>query len=282
MSALGWILTFLAVWLGLSFATTEQVLPDPMAGMALALAVLLCVVAIYHWRGERALLQMMRRGVIVFVPIVLVLSVPIWLLLSDNALDVRLRQAILAGLIIMAGWLTTFILQEERRLSDRQDRRRDTLIALQSETYNILSKIDNQAIKTNAKNVQQKMRTSAMGPAAYVPFSTSESAPIVFNTVADSIPLLKPDTLRPVLRFYAEYEDLRSIISDMRSPDYAALSGERRVSIHQELTRRRIVTLRWGMAAQIAVNRALGMSDDRARSFARSGLNPDILPEVEE
>ena len=282
MSAVAWIITFLAIWTGLSFVSTGYVVADPMAAIALVLLVLVIVLGVYHWRNERALLQMLRRGLTVLVPILLVLSIPIGLLILHDGLDIRLRQAILAGLIIMAGWLTTFVLQEERRLSDRTDRRLDTLIALQSETYNILSKIDNQAIKKTASEVQQKMRTGGMGPFAYVPFSTSESPPIVFTTVSESVPLLKPATLRPVLRFYAEYEDLRSLIADMRAPDYHGLSPERRVDIHKELIRRRIVTLRWAMAAQIAVNRALGMSEDKARSFERSGLNQDILPAEDE
>lgn len=282
MSALGWIASFLVAWLGLSFATTGVVLPDRMAALAAVLLVLVAILGIYHLRRERGLLRLLRRGFAVLLPIVLAILLPVTWLITDTALDVRLKQAVLAGLIIVAGWLTTFVLQEERRGSDRADRRRDTLTALQSETYNILSKIDNQAIRENAEAVQQKMRTAGMGPGAYIPFSTSESPPIVFNAVSDSISLLSPATIRPVLRFYTEYEDLRSIIEDMRGDEFLALAPERRIALHRELTRRRIVTLRWGMAAQIAINRALGLPEEKARAFQRSGLNDDIQPEGDE
>lgn len=282
MSALGWIASFLVVWLGLSFATTGVVLPDRMAGLAATLLVLLAILALYRLRGEGALLRLLRRGLVVLLPIVLAILLPVVWVISDTGLDLRLKQAILAGLIIVAGWLTTYVLQEERRATDRADRRRDTLTALQSETYNIFSKIDNQAIKPNAETVQQKMRTSGMGPGAYIPFSTSESPPIVFNAVSDTISLLSPATIRPVLRFYTEYEDLRSVIEDMRGEEFRALSPERRIAVHRELTRRRIVTLRWGMAAQIAINLALGLPEDKARAFQRSGLNENIQPEGDE
>lgn len=282
MVALGWIATFLAVWLGLSFATTGVVLADRMAGLAAVFLALVALLTAYRLRRERDLLRLLRRGLVVLLPVVLAILLPMIWVVSETALDVRLRQAILAGLIIVAGWMTTYVLQEERRGGDRADRRRDTLTALQSETYNILSKIDNQAIHANAKIVQQKMATSGLGPNAYLPFSTSESPPIVFNAVSDSISLLSPATIRPVLRFYTEYEDLRSLIEDMRGEDFRNLAPSRRIAIHQELTRRRIVTLRWGMAAQIAINVALGLPEEKARAFKRSGLNRSIQPEGDE
>ncbi|WP_299615265.1 hypothetical protein [uncultured Tateyamaria sp.] len=247
--------------------------------MALVILTLIGLLAGYWRWGERTVVQMLLRGALVLVPVLAAALVPIIWTMSADWIDVRLRQGILAGLVIISGWLAGFLFQEERKQRDRDNRRADTLTALQSEIYNTISKIDNQAITDTARTQQDRMLRGGEGPMAYMPFSTSESAPIVFDAVSDAIPLLRTSTIRPVLRFYAEYADLRTIVEDMRLEEFKTLSPERRVAVHKELTRRRIVTLRWGMRALIAVNIALGMTESEAKNIERSGLNPKITPE---
>lgn len=279
MPALVWISVFLVVWAGLCATMIGFGAIDPSLIMALIVLTLIGLLVGYWRWGERTVVQMLLRGALVLVPVLAAALVPIIWTMSAGWIDVRLRQGILAGLIIVSGWLAGFLFQEERKQRDRDNRRADTLTALQSEIYNTISKIDNQAITETAQTQQERMLSGGDGPMPYVPFSTSESAPIVFDAVSDAIPLLRTDTIRPVLRFYAEYSDLRTIVEDMRLDEFKALSPERRVAVHKELTRRRIVTLRWGMRALIAVNIALGMTEAEARKIKRSGLNPRITPE---
>jgi len=281
MPALAWIISFLAAWTVLSAFALGIWVPDLMTILAGLLVALGAVLMWFHRRGDDGFLRILGRGGLVLLPIILVVMIPVAWVFRADWMDVRLQQGILAGLIIASGWVATFLFQEERAQRARTDLRRDTLTALQSEIFNILSKIDNQDIVGSARIQQQKMRTGGLGPNAYLPFSTTESAPIVFDAISDSIPVLKPGTIRPVLRFYAEYEDLRSIVSDMRSDAYRVLSVDRRISVHEELTRRRKVTLRWGLTALIAVNEALGMSKGDAANISRSDKNTDIMPAVE-
>ena len=76
MSALGWIASFLVVWLGLGFATTGVVLSDRMALLAAVLLGLVALLAVYWLRGERDLLRMLRRGGLVLLPILLTMLSP--------------------------------------------------------------------------------------------------------------------------------------------------------------------------------------------------------------
>jgi hypothetical protein len=280
MAALRWIGIGLAAWLVYRVWIGAAAWPPDARTAAASAMLALVVVLLLYRRKQVALLSVLGRGVAILLPISLAFLVPILLVLSLPALDVRLKQATIAALIIAAGWVTTFVFQQEREQKLRDDRRQDTLSALQQEIFNVLSKLDSQDIRASAQTQQNRIRNGGFGPYGYVPFSTSESPPIVFDAVSDSIPLLKSETIEPVLRFYAEYADLRTLIQDMKTDEYRGLAPDRRIAVHDALKDRRIVTLKWAMNALVAVNEALGLSKEDARALDRSGLNPTITPEA--
>lgn len=275
MAALGWIATFLAVWLGLSFAATGVVLADRMAGLSLIALVLVVLLAAYWRRGDRDLLRMLRRGLIVILPIVLAMFLPMLWVMSDAAMDVRLRQAILAGLIIVAGWLTTFVLQEERRFSERKAQEFDLLLALRSEVFTIVEKLDSHPITEQAEAVQDKIKRGGDAPgSAYFPFAASESPATVYDAVSGQLHVINPATLEPLLRFYAAVSELTAMVADTHRDEFRALEALRRVSWHAELTQQRKGTLYWGLRALEAVNRNMGV--EKPEAIPRSGLNKDV------
>lgn len=274
MAALGWIAVFLLVWLGLSFATTGIVLSDPAALLALIALLLVGVVALYR-RHERALIDMLSRGAVVSLPILLTVLLVIVAVAGMDRLDVRVQQAIIAGLIIVAGWVAGFVFQEERRQRERKAQEFDLLLALRSEVFTIVEKLDNHAISDNAAKVQAKVRDHGDHPdKAYFPFAASESPATVYDAVSGQLHVIKPDTLEQVLRFYAAFSELATMVADTHRDEFRALEATRRASWHEELTRQRKATLYWGLRALEAVNRSLGVKKPEA--IPRSGLNKDV------
>lgn len=183
---------------------------------------------------------------------------------------------------VATGWIATWLAAEIRREKDRRARRRDTLMALRSEVFAFVTKLDNQPIKKHAEGVQSKIRKGVNTPLVgapqktYMPFSLSESEPFIFQAVSDVVPELEEDTLEPILRFYAEYSDFRCMVADSRTDDVKGLPADRHIEFHKQMTNRRIVTLRWGLKSIIAINTALGV--DNPENVERSTFNEDIQP----
>lgn len=194
-------MVFPLVWDELGFAVVGTAPVDPTVAFAMVLLALGAVLGLFRWHGDRSFPRILGRGGLVLLLILLVALLAITWVFQAHWTDARLQLGILAGLIIISVWLAAFLFQEERKQRDREGQRRDTLTALQSEIYNIFSKIDNQAIKQTARKQKALMRNGATGPFTYVPFGTSEGPPILFDAVSGSIPVLRPDTIRPVRPF---------------------------------------------------------------------------------
>lgn len=276
MSAVAWISTFLAVWLGLSLVAGAAATLDPIAVISAVFLALVAVILLYRHRQERELLTMLKRGGVVLLPILLVMLLPISLLLFSDSLDVRLRQAGIAGLMIAGGWLASFIFQEERKQRDRKAQELDLLLALRSEVFTVVEKLDKRPITQNAVSVQQKIVLGGDDAgSAYFPFSATESPATVYDAVSGQLHVIAAEALEPVLRFYAAYSELTAIVEDTHRESYGKLNALRRVNLHRELTQQRRATLYWGLRALAAINLRIGV--ENPEELPRSGFNQELV-----
>ena len=243
----------------------------------------------YLMWAPRLIRATLLRVLFALAPLLALALVLIWsVLLPDGRITEAVLPALIAGTIVATGWLVTFLVAEYRRLSEDEARRTekevsrlDTLFALRSEIFALVDKLDNQSIAENARNVQQMIADGdgmdAEGNRVeYYPFSTRESEPIVFNAVSSLVPSLTPSTVDPVLRFYAEYTDMRSMVEDTRTELALSLPPQRRIALHAQLASRRKATLRWGLQALVQINRELGV--ENPENIQRTGKNADIQP----
>ncbi len=276
MSAVAWISIFLAVWLGPSLVAGAAATLDPIAVISAVFLALIAVILLYRHRQERELLTMLKRGGVVLLPILLVMLLPISLLLFSDSLDVRLRQAGIAGLMIAGGWLASFIFQEERKQRDRKAQELDLLLALRSEVFTVVEKLDKRPITQNAVSVQQKIVLGGDDAgSAYFPFSATESPATVYDAVSGQLHVIAAEALEPVLRFYAAYSELTAIVEDTHRESYGKLNALRRVNLHRELTQQRRATLYWGLRALAAINLRIGV--ENPEELPRSGFNQELV-----
>ncbi len=221
--------------------------------------------------------QSYGRVSVVFAPLLALGVLLAWSLLSFFGVKVETAATgLVGGTIIALGWIVTYLVTDVREEGVRDKNRRETLVALRSEVFALVDKLDNQDIEHNAGQVQARI-LAGEPDGEYFPFSTMDSAPIVFSAIAHKVPSLEGETtVDDVIRFYAEYTDLRQLIDDLRQDEARGLPRERRVGLHRELTRRRISTLRWGLRAIVSINAELGVA--APENVQRSGLNPQINP----
>lgn len=237
---------------------------------------LFCVV--YAFFIPAYLRRSFGKVIVVMLPLLAVVIALLFTILEATTLiPLASRPVVVSATMLALGWLATALVRILVAEEEKHQSRRDALMALQSEIFAYVDKLDNQAIEETALKTQDQIRAGVWdvyaGRLPYYPFSTRESEPIAFDNAAQTIPSLNESTVAAVLRFYAEYADMRTLIDDCNNDFFRSLSAARRVVIHQEMTKRRIGTLRWGLKALAEINRELGRDPKR---ILRSGLNPKI------
>ncbi len=241
-----------------------------------SLAVLLIVSVLIGTRAlPRNLGILVLRQLLVLLLVLAVTGSLNWVLIAHSGLPKEmLPSAITAGAIAI-GWIVTFSFREFERLAERNQTRRDVLTALRSEVFTAFQTLDATDWKSGATEVQGKIKDGGDGPDAYFPFTASESPPIVFEALAESIPVLEEAEIGPILRFYAALTDLTTVVKDCRDPAFVKLSAARRVKIHQRLTDTRLAALFWAVQALYRINTSLGVKNPQ--DIPRTGKNVDIL-----
>ena len=178
-------------------------------------------------------------------------------------------------MIIVTGWLATFIFQEERRQRDRSEQELDLLMALRSEVFTIVEKLDKHPITRQAEEVERNIAMGGDDPTgAYFPFSASESPATVYDAVSGQLHVINAATLEPVLRFYAAFSELGTMVADTHRAEFPRLEARRRITLHKELTQQRRATLYWGLRALEDINLKIGVPNPEA--IPRSGKNEDV------
>lgn len=275
----------MATYLALSFGGMSGVAwaRGEMTGVLAAWVVFSLALGLYLWLIPRPLRRAYGRVLLVFVPLLIFAALFVVSLLS--VLGVQAKEAsvgLVGGSLVALGWIATYLVTSFREAEARSQARRDTLLACRSEIFALIEKLDNQDIKANAAAVQARILEGdgidAEGkPVEYFPFSTRESAPLVFEAIGAQVPTLENEpVVEAIIRFYAEYTDLRQLIEDTRAEAVAGLSRQRRAGLHGELTRRRVTTLTWGLRAVCEINGNLGV--ERPDNIPRSGKNPEVNP----
>ncbi len=247
---------------------TNLVLIATVAGVVL-------LIRIYLILAGWLLARVIFRVALALVPLVALATVVIGQVILPNESLKDVHPALIAGTMLATGWLATFLANEYQRTRERERTRRDVLLALRSEIFTIVEKIDKDDICASGNSVQAKITQGGDADGNYFPFSASESPPIIYQAVSGSIAVLSAETLEPMVRFYAAYSDLTAMVEDTRNEEFKSLSFERRIALHKDLVKNRTATLGWGLAAVKAANLALGVPNPGG--IGRSGENPCVI-----
>jgi hypothetical protein len=224
MPALIWIILFLGVFLTLSLAMSGDARIDPMILVWSPVLALLVLLVIYKYRGETALLNRLARGGVVVLPLLLLALVPIAVVFVLVGSDVRLWQGLLAGLVVVLGWLSTFLFQEERVEQERLAKQNDLLLALRAEILNYMWKFNEVDFDKNLKDLRALRTNRKKVPLGFIP---SQSELVVFRTVLGNLTVVDDTALHWAVQFYTQADDIAVLASDLRAPGFAAANTRR-------------------------------------------------------
>ena len=165
------------------------------------------------------------------LPLMVLVGLPLLLWASTSDLDPRLLQALVAGLVIAAGWLTTAIFSELEKARAKSERLRDVHKALYAEIRDVLAILyDDGRAEVQAAQIQDTMQNDP----AFVPFIPLDLDDRVFQSVLPNIEVLPRQTIDSIVQFYSLVSSVRSMAQDLRSERFLALEDQvRRIALYR-------------------------------------------------
>ncbi|OAN77726.1 hypothetical protein A8B82_12520 [Sulfitobacter sp. EhC04] len=246
-------------------------LATPTFPLILLAGVALCAVLLAVWREARVAGRIIAQFFLTIgLPVVLVLGALIWLALPlMGQIDPRVGQAMIAGLVIATGWLTTAIFAEGGKARARAEKLRDYHKALYAEIGNTLESLweaDSSEQYVNA--LIDRMRKEPN----YVPFLPREQHDHVYDAVIAEIDVLPRQTIDAIVAYYSLIKSLSGLAEDMRGDTFRTLDAERRIAIYSDYVGMRKQAFVFG---KYALKLILAYSDGGSAAADRVINSPD-------
>ena len=194
----------------------------------------LAVLAIAFGIGEDA--PVARRVFRLFLfnialPLAVLVGALVWVVSLQVELDNQVWAAIIAGLVIACGWLTTAIFAELGRSRVKAEKLRDYHKALYAEIGNTLASYwgDDKA-DAYAAEIVAVMQADP----SFVPFIPREAHDRVFAALLGEIEVLPRQTIDAVIAYYALITSIAALAEDMRGDTFRGLEQPRRIAMYQD------------------------------------------------
>lgn len=161
-------------------------------------------------------------------------------------LDPRVWQALIAGVVVAAGWIVTGYLSRREATRLRAERLRDAHRALFAEIRNACAEYwgEGEAEK-QAAALLHRMETEP----DFVPFIPREAHDLVFESILPRADVLPRQTIDPIVAFYALVRAVGALGEDMRSDRFRGLEPDRRQAIYRHYMQMRTRALSYGQNA---------------------------------
>lgn len=227
-------------------------------GLIVAAAAVVLLAAFRMASDAPVVRQLFRQFfLLVFLPLLTIMGLPLVVAGQFIALDERVWQALIAGLVIAAGWLTTAIFAQLDRSRVRAERLRDYHKALFAEIRHALSTLyDPRPIEARLADVAGPMQSDP----DYVLFVPKEHHDRVFEALVGEIDVLPRQTIDTIVAFYSSIRGVAALAEDMREPAFAALALSQRLRIYRDYLEMRENAFIYGDVALVLI-----------RAFAEGG-----------
>lgn len=223
-------------------------LPVDMWLVLLFAGALIVAVLMRYWPAARTAARVITQFFATIVlPILVVLGALMALVLPlVPDIDPRVSQALIAGLVIAVGWLTTAIFAELARGRDRAGRLRDFHKALYAEIGNSLTALlDGGEADAYTRQILEKMQADP----DFVPFIPREQHDHVYNAVLSEIDVLPRQTIDAIVAYYSQIKAIDALADDMRGQGFKELPQDRRMNIYVDYVAMRRQAFQFGQHA---------------------------------
>lgn len=191
-----------------------------------ALAAILAALAYFVSAGTQVAF-VLWRAILALLPVGGLALVIVWGLLAQEWLDGDLLRALIAGIVVAAGWLAGFVTQELRRLDGRNEQRDDLIRALVVEIAFAIRRceaVDWEDQKTKAQERFFKDRR-------YVPFVHLKVQNSGLQKVIENVALLSSWQIDPIVAYGHLVSEILELTATLKTEEYRALDAQRREQV---------------------------------------------------
>lgn len=177
--------------------------------------------------AQRVILRFMFT---IAIPLCVIFGIGLYA--AEWLLDIQtpVWPALIGGLVIAAGWLTTAVFNELARNRDKEERLRDHHKALYAEIQDTLSAYYGEGEATpHAQKIIDKMSTDPQ----FVPFIPKENRDRVFTALVADIHVLPRQTINPIVAYYSVISSIAALANDMRGERFQTLEQDRRIAMYR-------------------------------------------------
>lgn len=189
----------------------------------------------------------------------------IFIFATNTFLATEIRQALIAGLVVVSGWLATFLMQELNRANDRKALQLDIQLALRAEIQDSYDTFTYRDLDTRAfgRAVENRILEGGDGPNSFHPFIARDANQIVFDALKERLHFLPTGVIDEVIQFYCQMADLQAFSGHMMQSDFKELEARRRAAAYGHYIQMTIECERRAQDALTQLNYSLGVYDDR-------------------
>lgn len=177
-----------------------------------------------------------RFILIIALPLSVLLGAPLVVFSQFVETEPRVLAAVVAGVVIASGWLTTAIFRELGRSQDKSERLRDYHKAIYAEIGNALRGMwdDGRADEMTAEIVDRMTANKN-----FVPFIPKEHHDHVFNALLENVEVLPRQTIDAIVAYYSVMKSISALADDMRGDSFRQLEQSRRIAIYEDYSEMR-------------------------------------------
>lgn len=197
-----------------------------------AVVLLLVVIGQFFVPGAAMARKFILRFVLhIALPLSLFVAFGLYLLAANTNLAPQIWQAIIAGVVLAIGWLTTAIFAEVGKANARAAKIRDVHKALYPEIGNALANFwDEGRSEVYARFNVERMQQDE----SYIPFIPKEENDHIYDVIIQEIDILPVQTIDAIVAYYSQIKAIAALAQDMRGESFKALSQTRRIAMYED------------------------------------------------
>ena len=249
----------------------ERFLADNWAILSLAAAAVLGIAFVVSEDAPVARRIFFQFVFTIALPLAVILGGPLVLFAAQIDLDGRIWAAIVAGIVIATGWLTTAIFSELGKSRGKAERLRDYHKAIYAEIGNTLAAYYGEG---RADEFAEEIVARMQAEPQFIPFIPRESHDRVFAALVGEIEVLPRQTIDAIVAYYSLVKSIGALADDMRGEGFRQLAPERRIAIYSDYAEMRRQAFAFGQYA-LALIKAFSEGGARAavqvQEAARAG-----------